>query len=96
MALDEKIAVLQQQFKQELVQLNVKFSQENKQLRDVLKDFIQQVRQQNEKNTQLFAELKQAVNNLQEQKLNRQDLASLFSELVPRLGSELAGIAPKK
>lgn len=91
--LHDDIAALEQQFEHKLNQASAKFAHENKQLRDILKDFIQQVRQQNEKNSQLFAELKQDVENLHAEKLNRKDLAGIFSELVPRLSTQLTGIS---
>lgn len=80
---------LEQQLEQKLSQANARFIQESRQLRDIVKDFIVQVRKQNEQNAALFTELKKEVADLQAQKLNRQDLASFFSELVPRLGSQL-------
>ncbi|MEK7990783.1 MAG: hypothetical protein VSS52_007225, partial [Thiotrichaceae bacterium] len=83
---------LEQQFEKKLNQATAKFTQENKQLRDILKNFIQQVRQQNEKNSQLLIGLKQGVENLESEKLNRKDLAGIFSELVPRLNTQLTGI----
>ena len=93
----QAIQDLEQQLEQKLSQANARFIQESRQLRDIVKDFIVQVRKQNEQNAALFTELKQEVADLQAQKLNRQDLAGFFSELVPRLSSQLtAGITDDK
>ncbi|WP_353572881.1 hypothetical protein [Candidatus Albibeggiatoa sp. nov. BB20] len=90
--LQTAVGNLEQQFEQKLNQASAKFTHEQKQLRDILKDFIQQVRQQNEKNSRLFTELKLEIDGLRANKLNRKDLAGIFSELVPRLSSQLTGI----
>lgn len=87
--LEQNLNALEQRMLKQLASIKNKLEQENKQLRDIIKDLIGQIQEQNSKNNKQFMQLQQKITNLHAEKLNRQDLAGLFSELVPRLSSQI-------
>ncbi len=84
------IESLRQDMTQQFAEQEQRTEQALTQLKAQLKAFFQElVRRQDRQAAQLREELQQAVQHLQEEKVNRADLANLFGRMVSRLSNEM-------